>query len=313
MIVAGVDVGGTSVKTGLVEEGNEVAARSKKRTPHDGPQALIDTICAQVDAFDEKPTAVGVGVPGAVSGNEIIHAPNLRHWPPGFAFGKELAKALGVPVALGNDVNVGLLGEWLAGAAKGVSNVLGVWVGTGVGGALILDGRPYNGRRGAAGEIGHVVVHPQGAVCSCGRRGCVEAYAGRRMMGESARAMQAAGRKTKLFRIQEEEKKARPTSKVWAEALDKEDPVATAIFDEAIEALGLAIGSVINVLDVELVVLGGGFAERMGDRLAERVAAAARPRVMALNPGLKFAAARLGDDSGIVGAAALARAVTVEG
>lgn len=313
MMVAGVDVGGTSVKTGLVEAGHKVAARSKEPTPHEGPEALIEVIRGQVEAFDHKPTAVGVGIPGAVSGNEIVQAPNLANWPANFLFAKRLEKALGVPVALGNDVNAGLLGEWLAGAAKGASNVLGLWVGTGVGGALILDGRPYNGSRGAAGEIGHVLVRPDGAVCSCGRRGCLEAYAGRRMMAETARAMQAAGRKTALFEIQDEEDKDRPTSKVWAEALDKRDPVATELFDEALQALGLAVGSVLNVLDLDLVVLGGGFAERMGDELADRVAAAARPRVMALSPDLRFAAAHLGDDSGIVGAAALARGLVIEG
>ncbi len=314
MIVAGVDVGGTSVKTGLVEEeGDRVVARFKAPTPREGPEALIDAIREQVESFDEKPVAVGVGIPGAVSGNEIIQVPNLANWPPDFEFRKALEKALAVPVALGNDVNVGLLGEWLAGSAKGALNVLGVWMGTGVGGALILDGRPYNGGRGAAGEIGHVLVHKDGAVCGCGRRGCLEAYAGRRMMTKTARAMQAAGRKTALFEIQDKEDKARPTSKVWAKALDAGDPVATQIFDEAIDALGVAVGSALNLLDLDLVVLGGGFAERMGDKLAERIAAAARPRVMALNPGLKFVAAELGDNSGIVGAAELARAVVVEG
>lgn len=312
MIVAGVDVGGTSLKSGLVEDGNQVTRRVKSPTPRRDPDALIDAIAEQVDGLKEKPQAVGVGIPGAVSGNEIIHMPNLPNWPAGFKFGKELEKRLGVPVALGNDVDVGLLGEWLAGAAKGVANVLGVWMGTGVGGALILDNHPYGGSQGAAGEIGHVIVHPGGAICSCGRRGCVEAYAGRRMMTATARELHTAGRKTSLFDIQDEQEKDRPTSKVWAKALEAQDPVAVEIFAEAIEALGLGIGSTLNLLDLELVVIGGGFAERMGKKLAERVERVARPRVMAPNPKLRFAAASLGDDSGIVGAAALARAYLLD-
>jgi len=313
MIVAGVDVGGTSVKTGLVDDDHGVGDHAKDATPREGPEALIEVIRAQIEGLGEQPDAVGVGIPGAVSGNEILHVPNLGSWPGDFPFARELEKALGVPVALGNDVNVGLLGEWLAGAAKGAANVLGVWMGTGVGGALILDGRPYNGGRGAAGEIGHMVVHPGGALCSCGRRGCLEAYAGRRMMTASARAMQDAGRETSLFAIRDEEHKARPTSKVWEKALGDGDAVATALFDEAIEALGIAVGSVINLLDLELVVLGGGFAERMGKQLAESVGQAALPRVMAPDPALSFRPAKLGDASGIVGAAALARARIVEG
>lgn len=138
-------------------------------------------------------------------------------------------------MTLGNDVDVGLLGEWVAGAALGVDDVLGVWMGTGVGGALILDGRPFNGSRGAAGEIGHMIVRPGGALCWCGRRGYVEAYAGRRSMAAVAAAMVGAGRKTSLFAIRDEEGKKRLTSKVWARALREGDPLAEQLFDMAIE------------------------------------------------------------------------------
>ncbi len=313
MIVLGVDIGGTSVKSGLVDDAHTVRERAKDGTPSGGPDALMDIIEKQIDAFGEKPAAVGIGFPGAVSGNEIVSVPNLPNWPPDLQFGEALAKKFGVPVALGNDVNVGLLGEWLTGAAKGVENVLGVWMGTGIGGALILDNRPYNGTRGAAGEIGHVLVHANGALCSCGRRGCVEAYAGRRMMNATAQAMRAAGRHTMLFEIQDHEGKSRATSKVWAQALKEGDSVARQVFSEAVEALGLGIGSILNLLDLDMVVLGGGFAERMGEKLAEHVAKSSRSRVMAPNPKLKFVAAELGDDSGVIGAAALGRALLVEG
>ncbi len=313
MLVAGIDVGGTSVKTGLVAEDHKVIARSKEATPQTGPEALVATIREQIAGFPERPAAVGLAIPGAVSGNRIIRVPNLADWPQDIDLAGILEKALAVPVALGNDVSCGLLGEWLAGAARGFDNVLGVWWGTGVGGALIVDGRPYNGSRGAAGEIGHVAVHPDGALCGCGRRGCVEAYAGRRMMSATARALQAAGRETSLFALQKRAGKDRPTSKVWAKALEEGDAVASEIFAGGVAALGLGIGSVLNVLDLDRVVIGGGFGERMGPKLAARIAGAAAPRVMAPNPELRFVAARLGDDSGVVGAAALGRAAVVEG
>lgn len=134
---------------------------------------------------------------------------------------------MGVPVVLGNGANLGPLGEWVGGVAQGHGDVLGLWLGTGIGGGLILHGRPYNGSFGAAGEIGHLIVHAGGALCTCGRRGCVEAYAGRRTMAGTAHALVDAGRSTELFAIQRDEGKAIPTSKVWARALDDQDQLAT--------------------------------------------------------------------------------------
>lgn len=212
---------------------------------------------------------------------------------------------------MGNDANVGLLGEWVAGAARGHDDVLGLRLGTGIGGGLILHGRPYDRSFGAAGEIGHVIVHAGGALCSCGRRGCVEAYAGRRMMAGAAHAMVEAGRSTDLFEIQRDEGKSRPTSKVWARALEEEDELATQLFDAAIDAIAVGVGSVANLLDVSLVVVGGGMAEKLGQDLADRIFEASRPWMLHPNPKLCFAVSSLGDDAGVVGAAALARAEVI--
>lgn len=184
---------------------------------------------------------------------------------------------------------MGLLGEWVAGAARDVENVLGVWMGTGIGAGLILDGRPFNGSRGAAGELGHVVVRPGGALCSCGRRGCVEAYAGRRSMSAIAAAMVDAGRETALFSIRDEAGKKKLTSKVWARALKESDELAEQLFDMAIETLGIGVASVVNMVDVELVVVGGGLAEKLGQDLANRLEAAAAPWMLRPNPGLACA------------------------
>ncbi len=311
VLVAGVDVGGTNIEVGLVDEQHEVIARAKAPTPTGGPDDVLSTIADLIGKVDGEPVAVGVGIPGVVHDGNVLTVPNLANWHEHVDLGSTLRDRLGVPVALGNDANVGLLGEWVAGAAKGVRNVLGMWMGTGIGGALILDGRPFNGARGAAGEIGHVVVQAQGALCTCGRRGCVEAYAGRRSMQGVATSMFEAGWKTKLFDIQEDEGKTKLTSKVWSEALDDDDPLATKLFDTAIENIGIAIGSAMNLLDVELVVVGGGLAEKLGQDLADRIAAAAKPWMLQPSPDLEFVVSALGDDAGVVGAASLARAAIV--
>lgn len=313
MIVAGVDIGGTNIEVGLVDGDHRVIDRAKANTPTNGPDAVVDTILSLIASLDEEPSAIGIGVPGVVNGGEILTVPNLRNWTDDVDLIGAIESRLDIPVVLGNDVNVGLLGEFVDGAAAGFDNVLGVWMGTGIGGALVLDGRPFDGSRGAAGEIGHIVVRPGGALCSCGRRGCVEAYAGRRQMASIARAMVDAGRTTSLFDIQEEEGKSKPTSKVWARALDEGDELARQLFDMAIETLGIGVASVVNMLDVERVVIGGGLAEKLGQELADRIADATEPWMLRPNPELSWVPAALGDDSGVVGAAALARASVIAG
>jgi glucokinase len=311
MIVAGVDVGGTNIEAGLVDDDHRVIDRAKRDTPTGGPQAVLATIVELVGSLSDSPVAVGAGIPGVVHNGEVLTVPNLENWAAQIDLGGELQRRLGVPVALGNDVNVGLLGEWVSGAARGVENVLGVWMGTGIGAGLILEGRPFNGSRGAAGELGHVIVRPGGALCSCGRRGCVEAYAGRRSMAAVAAAMVDAGRKTSLFSIRDDEGKTKLTSKVWARALHESDELAEQLFDMAVETLGIGVASVINMLDVELVVIGGGLAEELGQGLADRIQSAAAPWMLRPNPVLAWGPAALGDDAGVVGAAALARASVI--
>ena len=311
--VAGVDVGGTNIEVGLVDDRHRVGARAKKSTPTGGPADVLDTIAELIESLDGNPVAVGVGIPGVVHQGKVLTVPNLANWHEQVDLGGELTKRLDVPVALGNDANVGLLGEWVGGAAQGARNVLGLWMGTGIGGGLILDGRPFNGSRGAAGEIGHVIVREGGALCTCGRRGCVEAYAGRRSLSGVVSAMVDAGRSTEIYAIRDDEKKKKLTSKVWARALDEHDEVAEQLFDSAIDTLGVGVGSAINLLDLELVVVGGGMPEKLGQALADRIEAAARPWMLQPSPDLRFVVAQLGDDSGVVGAASLGRALLLAG
>lgn len=308
MLIAGIDVGGTNIGAGLVDDGHNVLDRGKTRTPQTNPEDLVDAIVGLVQDLDEEPVGIGLGIPGVVHGTAILKVPNLAGWTGDHDVVGQIEDRLGVPVALGNDANVGLLGEWLAGAAVGHDNVLGVWMGTGIGGGLILNGRPFNGSRGSAGEIGHIITHHGGALCGCGRRGCIEAYAGRRSLAGIVSSMVDAGRETSLYNIKEEEGKVRLTSKVWARALKEGDELATELFDMAVEVTGVGVGSVVNMLDLELVVIGGGIAEKLGQDIADRIAEAAAPWMLRPNPELRFVTAALGDDSGLVGAAAIGRA-----
>jgi glucokinase len=213
-----------------------------------------------------------------------------------------------MPVEVGNDANVGALGEWVAGAGRGSRFMLGVWMGTGVGGGLVLDGRPYTGAFGGAGEFGHMIVHQGGAQCGCGRRGCIEAYAGRASMERFVETAIAGGRDSEIYEIRDDKGKDRLTSAVWAKALDEDDDLATELVDEAIEAVGIGVGSVMNLLDLDRVVIGGGLAEKLGQDLADDIAAAAEPWVLVPRDDRTFVVAELGDDPGVIGAAALGRA-----
>jgi glucokinase len=311
--VAGVDVGGTNIGVGLIGDDHRLLDRGKIPTPTGGPGAVMDAIVELVGSLDDRAEAVGVGIPGVVHDGDVLTVPNLTNWHERVDIAGVLGQRLGVPVALGNDANVGLLGEWLAGAALGARNVLGVWLGTGIGGGLILDGRPFNGSRGAAGEVGHLIVQRGGALCTCGRRGCVEGYAGRRRPWPTRHPPSNAGRTTALDDIRQDEGKEKLTSKVWARALNEHDEMATELFDTAVEILGAGIGSAVNLLDVEMVVVGGGMAEKLGQDLADRIETATAPWMLQPNPGLSFVVAALGDDSGLVGAASLGRAALVSG
>lgn len=306
MLVAGADVGGTNIMVGLVDDDHTVVGRRKRPTP-DGAKAVIDTIVGMALDLDEPPAALGVGVPGIVHDGRVLALPNLDGWSPELSLVDELASRLEVPTAVENDAQVGVLGEWVAGAAQGVDNVLGVWMGTGVGAGLVLGGRPFSGAHGTAGEFGHVVVHPDGALCGCGRRGCVEAYAGRRMMVASVQRLVDAGRETSLFGIMADKGKGRPTSAVWRDALDAEDAVASEVFEAGLEALAIGLASAVNLLDPNLVVIGGGLAEKLGQPLADRIAELAAPRILHTDADRPVVVAELGDDSGVVGAAWVGR------
>jgi glucokinase len=234
----------------------------------------------------------------------VTSARNLPDWEGSFPLADELSKALGTRVALGNDVQVATDAEALLGAGRPYRSLLGVFWGTGVGGGIVLDGRPWLGR-GAAGEIGHVVVKRDGARCTCGRKGCMEAYAGRGAMELRARHRHKSGTKTDLFAIMEERGRDRLTSGIWARALDREDKLAVELMDDAIAALGAGVASVQNVLDVDAIVIGGGLGIRLGEPYAKRILDAMMPHLFVDSDPPVVQVAALGDLGGAIGASLL--------
>jgi len=310
----GIDLGGTKIQAIVVDPDSVVLGQARRPTPTGGgPPAVVAAMAAALaEAADaaETPTdsltGVGVGSPGAVDAEQgiVAQARNLPDWDEPFPVGSALSESLGTRVVLGNDVQAATIAEHRLGAGASYRSLLGVFWGTGVGGGLILDGRPWTGR-GAAGEIGHTVVRRGGARCPCGRTGCLEAYAGRGAMEAAACRAVRRGVDTRLFSIMEKRGHDRLTSGIWARALRHHDPLAHKLIDRAIEALGCGIASAVNLLDVEAVVVGGGLGVRFGEKGVRRVEQAMAPHLFVDSRPPAVHVAALGDLSGALGAALL--------
>jgi glucokinase len=313
----GIDLGGTKIQTVVVDDEHAVLGQARTPTPTTGgPEDVAEAMAgAMRDAAraagiaTSALTHVGVGSPGAVDAKvgSVTSARNLPDWKGMYALGPELAARLGTPVALGNDVQVATDAEAQLGAGRTYNSMLGVFWGTGVGGGIVLDGKSWLGQ-GGAGEIGHVVVKAGGAICPCGRRGCMEAYAGRNALERKARKLHAKGERTDLFKIAKKRGRERLTSGVWGAALERKDPLATRLIDRAVEMLGAGVASVVNVLDVEVVILGGGLGVRFGQPFADRIAEAMEPHLFHDDRPPPVLVAALGDLGGAIGASLLERA-----
>jgi glucokinase len=313
---AGIDLGGTKIQAVVVSDRFAVRGQARRQTPTDGgPPAVAAEIeaatreAAQAAGIDvPELTGIGVGSPGAIDtgAGTVAEAGNLPDWMDPFPLGPVLEDALGTSVALGNDVELAVDAEFALGAGKPYSSLLGVFWGTGIGGGIVLGGKSWTGR-GAAGEIGHMVIKRDGARCTCGRRGCVEAYAGRAAMELRARRLVDHGKHTELFEIMEQRGRRRLTSSVWARALQKEDSMAVELIDRAVEALGAGIASSLNLLDVEAVVIGGGLGVRLGEPYRTRIEDAMMPHLFTDDHPAPILLAELGDLGGAMGAARLIR------
>jgi glucokinase len=275
-LIVGFDLGGTKMNAAAVDKDGKILASARQKTLHeDGPEKviarmaeLVRSLVRELGAQPSDLRAVCVGVPGGVDDRRGIvdKAPNLG-WD-GVPLRQLLSALLGgAQVFLDNDVRVAVLGEYAYGIGRGTRNMIGIFVGTGIGGGLVVNGELVVGQRGSAGEVGHMVLDPKGPRCSCGRRGCAEAFASRTSIERDVRARIKDGKKSMVLKLMKKEKRPRLTSSVVARALEERDKVMTQVFERAMGYVGMLVGNLVNVLDPEVVVIGGGMAERLGEQM----------------------------------------------
>ena len=311
-LVAGVDLGGTKIQT-IVVHGDEIVGQAREPTPEDGADAVVasvlETIRVALDASGAEPSslrAVGVGAPGRAHEGVISRSPNIPGMHDPFPLGPRISEALGgVPVEVDNDVSVAMRGEVERGAGRSFSSMFGVFVGTGVGGGIVMDRKVWRGR-GAAAEIGHMIVKPDGRPCGCGGRGHLESYAGRASMQARAEHLVAEGEHTDLFHLMAKHGRDRMTSGIIERALEHGDHMTKRLMEQAVWALGIALASTQNLLDVEAVIIGGGLAERFGKPWVDEIAAQMQPLLFSPDRPPAVLPAELGDLSGAMGAVVLA-------
>jgi glucokinase len=310
----GIDLGGTKIQAAIVDPAGNVQGQARRPTPTSGgPAGVAQTMegalreaASGAGVEVQELEGVGVGSPGNADEKTgvVSGARNLPGWEGSFPLAETLSQALGTEVRVANDVQVATEAEFHFGAGREFSSLIGVFWGTGVGGGLVLDGKPWLGR-GAAGEIGHMVIKRGGAHCPCGRRGCIEAYAGRAAMEAEALKRQSEGAETDLFKLMRKHERERLTSGIWERALDHGDELAETLVDRAIEALGTGIASAVNLVDPEAVVLGGGLGVRFGDRYMKALSEEMGKHLFVDESPPALRVVSLGDLGGAIGASLL--------
>lgn len=301
----GIDIGGTQLRAALVTADGAVLTRDRRPTPADDPGSLVPTLVELIGQIWDRSgeqAPVGIGIAGLVTVDGTVrYGPNIgiRDLP----LARILHQALGAEVLVANDASVAALGEQRAGAGVEHRDLLLVTLGTGVGGGVVIGGRLVTGATGFGGELGHVIVHEGGRPCPCGNRGCVEAYASGSAIGALARDRLVDP--TTVTRLRDLEHVAGPD--VTAAAGDG-DAVAIEVLEEAGRWLGVALASLVNVLDPELLLLGGGAAAAAAPWMLKPARATMAERLVgsAFRVAPPVELAQLGDDAGVVGAGLLA-------
>jgi glucokinase len=316
----GVDLGGTSMRAGVLDKNGELLALEKRKThPELGAagvvERLVKTINKSIKAADVKLKdigGIGVGVPGPVDSKKglVRVAVNLGKDWTNFPLGKKLSAELGAPVYLDNDVRVGAMGEFTYGAGRDVQDMVAVFVGTGIGGGVILGGQLRMGFRGGAGEVGHTIIAADnGVIGKTGQPGTVEPLASRTGMERMIKELVSKGRKSVVPELIETVGGGRLTSSVIAEALKQKDSVMKETLVVVQRTLGLLAANIVNMLDPEMIVIGGGVTERLGEKFVAPIRQIAYANFINKTNAraVKIVPAALKDASGVVGAAVLAR------
>ena len=311
----GIDIGGTKIAAGLVKEPGQIISRLKEPTPKNASEKqilalvykIIQTLLLENELKANAIVGIGIGVPGIVeeSTGKVLITPNINL--SGCELKAEIEQKFKIKTAVGNDVNVGLLGEQWFGAAKEAQSVIGIFPGTGVGGAIVINGKLISGVHGAAAEIGHMIVAVDGPECTCGNRGCLEAIAGRWAIERDIRRAIKKGKKTIITKLLDG-KSAVMKSKYLKEALDKNDQVVTKIMKRAAQSLGSACVSLRHIFDPDVIVFGGGVIEACASFMLPII-----KEVVAADPFFKkigscrIVESQLEDDAIILGGVALSK------
>lgn len=313
--IIGVDLGGTKILAGIFTPALKCLGKAKVSTKAErGAQEVVERIARCVrDAVDEcdlnlkQCKGIGIGAPGAVDfdAGRVIFAPNLG-WKD-LPLKKELEKQLEVPVFLENDCNICTLGVYEQELQAKPRNVIGMFIGTGIGGGIILDGKLHSGANHIAGEIGHMVLDMDGPKCACGNKGCFEALASRSAMFRRIQSAVKDGQKTILTDMLGpglEDMRSGDLRK----ALKRGDKLVEKVIEEASEYIGIAVANLVNIFNPEIVVLGGGVMDALEDEMFKVIDKAAHAHIYpGAEKGLEIVATKLGDNAGITGGAVLAR------
>jgi glucokinase len=312
----GIDLGGTKINTALVDIAGRIVSQDYRETrAAEGPTVVIERmaeaalqVVVRAGVESTQVRAVGVGSPGPID----VHAgvvespPNLPGWTR-VPLGQRIADALELPAFLENDANAAALGEHRFGAGRSTRHMVYVTASTGIGGGFIIDGKLYRGATGSAAEIGHTIILPQGPQCTCGRRGCLEALASGTAIAREGAELVSRGISTLIVDLAGGDP-ARVGARVVAQAAAEGDTEAQRIIDEAMTYLGLGMANLVNLLNPEVLVIGGGLTN-MGEMLFGPVRRIMRQYAFpTAADAVRIVPAELGDDAGVVGAAAVAMA-----
>ena len=302
------DVGGTKVLGAIFNEKDEIIFRLKKRSKGGGDTSsdvekviisVVEEMITQSGINRNKLKAIASCAPGVIDQERgvVLFAPNLP-WRD-YDMASSMRKKFGVPFFVGNDVNLGVYGEYHYGAARGYRNIVGFFVGTGMGGGLVLNGSLYTGHQFKAAEYGHMILDPEGPLCNCGQRGCLEAFSSKQGMTAYIRQQIARGRETMMAEAIQE---GVFRSKKLKRALDAGDRIAVEAVDRACHWLAVATGNMINTFSPDLILYGGGVMEAVGDLFLEKILAEVDRYCMpAIRSTVEIKIASLGDDSILYG------------
>lgn len=309
----GVDIGGTNSKIGIVsEDGKLLNSKSIKTLSNKGYEHTILNISNEIKQMvndlkisDESIVAIGIGVPGPVMKNSTVKFFANFDWPINLNISKEFKKHFSKEVFVDNDVNVIGLGENFNGSSKGYNNILTVAVGTGIGAGLIINGMSVSGKNGAAGEIGHIKLEKDGLLCGCGQKGCYEAYSSATGIVREAMSRLCVNKNNKLYEIYK--KNGEIETKDIFDLAKSGDEFSLEIVDYVVDNLGLGISNALNLIDPEILVIGGGISLAK-DFLLEKLMKSLRKYTLPIVlENLEIKMAVLGNDAGIYGAAYLAK------